>query len=229
VNARPEPFAMIPFSLFECCQDFNALHLYAWLRRHANKEGIATTGTEKLAREMGTSRRAFQRALTELRSTGFVRTKRRHRDDGSVAGLTFTVFDSRQSARIGAMDQSAKSGAMVTGQSASFRPAKAPDLAHLKEVDLLYVDLNALKAGAGAPIPPVENPDAPTEATLWTLLKSIVQDDGFTDMANLNASYRARAARLFAYDADVQLLNHTFNKFVAAYGRGDLRLGRKAR
>jgi hypothetical protein len=207
---------MIPFALLKRCHDPFAIHLYACLRRHANRDGVASTDSEVLAREITASPRSFKRALSRLRATGFVQTRRRHRADGSVVGLTFQVFDSDQRVRF---DLQATSDLQ-----ANFRPPKVPDVARSKEIDLSQVDLKAGRAGAGAPSPCGKpRGDAPTEAQLWTLACQITAERGFTSISELNAGLRDNAARLpgFDYAVDVNLVNRVVNKFAAAWDRGD--------
>lgn len=87
------PFAAIPVWVLERCQDSRAIHLYAWLAKHANRERRAWPTNDHLAAAMGgISVRSIERAIAELRSIGAITTERKRRRDGAVIGLDFVLM-----------------------------------------------------------------------------------------------------------------------------------------
>lgn len=84
-------FSMVPVWVLERCSS-QAVHVYAFLMKHANRERRAWPKTELLATEMGKSLRTVERAIAELRTRGAIQTQRRHAKNGAVLGLDFVLM-----------------------------------------------------------------------------------------------------------------------------------------
>lgn len=87
------PFAIVPLWLLQRCHDARAIQVYAWIAaRHADKDGRAWPKWDYMAAQLGCSVPSIQRAIVVLRDVGAVRTTKRRRPDGAVAGLDYLII-----------------------------------------------------------------------------------------------------------------------------------------
>ena len=92
-------FAMVPHDVIETVQDWNAIALYAILKKYANGDGESHPSRKTLYEALGyTSYRPLYRALDKLKALGLVRTFPRYRDtEGNVSLEMSDEFNVRTS------------------------------------------------------------------------------------------------------------------------------------
>lgn len=84
-------FVMLPTFVLDCCRDANAIHVYAIIARHINRERQAWPGQERIAEQMGASLRTVQRGLEVLKAAKVLSTQPR-RENGVIVGTVYTLL-----------------------------------------------------------------------------------------------------------------------------------------
>jgi hypothetical protein len=106
--------ALLPMWVFSRGLSSTAIHLYGWLAvKYSNAERECWPSQATLADDLRWSIRTIGNAIKELRDAGAIVTKRRHRADGSICGLEFSL-------PLDEAVHSAKSCRKATNHSAEF-------------------------------------------------------------------------------------------------------------
>ena len=84
------PFAIVPLDLMKQVSA-SAVCVYAVLAEAANRDQQAWPSKATIADRTGLSSRTVQRAIAELRDSGWIRVSERHRENGSTTSNTYFV------------------------------------------------------------------------------------------------------------------------------------------
>lgn len=88
--AVDHPFAIVPLDLLQQVSA-SAVCVYAVLAEAANRDQQAWPSKATIADRTGFSSRTVQRAIAELRDSGWVEVTERHRENGSTTSNTYVV------------------------------------------------------------------------------------------------------------------------------------------
>jgi len=93
ITSEIGPWAMVPIWVLDKKLSGGELATYVALRSFADRTNNARPYTRTIALRANVSQRTAERAIDRLRELGMIITQRKHRPDGSIAGLSFHLVD----------------------------------------------------------------------------------------------------------------------------------------
>jgi len=93
VTTESGPWGMVPVWVLGLGLSGSELAVYVALRSYADRSRACFPLTAAIADRAHVSTRSVERALARFRDLEIVVTKRRYRDDGSIAGLVYRMLD----------------------------------------------------------------------------------------------------------------------------------------
>lgn len=92
VPTQSGPWAMVPAWVLKHIKGSH-LAVYVALRTFADRQGRGWPSTKTLAERSGVSVSGVRNAIQKMRALGILTTTDRRRQDGSLAGLVYFMFD----------------------------------------------------------------------------------------------------------------------------------------